>query len=177
MKIHALYLFTACQIIFTSKKYLISFVLFNLAFIWLLLYIPVRNIPGNDFAFQLSILTPKDIVLLITLSSLTALSIMMNLYVLRRRFSPKASIALVGQGGFGGVTGIIGSIFGTTSCAACVTSLFGFLGIGGIFFLLQYKQIITFAAIILILIPLYFTSKNVLGVDDACRVNYKQKKL
>ena len=169
MKIHALYFLTASQKVLTRKKYLFIFLIFNLFFIWLLLYIPVRNIPGNDFKFQLSILTPKDFALLITLSLLTALSLTMNIYILRRQFTPRTSVVFVGQGGLGSVTGVIGSIFGTASCVSCVASLFGFLGIGGIFFLVQYKELITIIAIALLLFSLHFTTRKVLGICDVCK--------
>ena len=154
------YIITAIRMVLGDMKFLTIFFLLTIALIWIFLYIPVRSILGNDFKFQLSILTPKDFALLITLSSLTALSMVMNLYILRRRFSAQSGIALVGQGGFGGIVGAVGSIFGTASCTSCVASLFGFLGVSGVFFLLEYKQIITSAAIIVMFISLYFTVKK-----------------
>lgn len=155
-----------------NPRYLIIFLLLIGAFIWLFLYIPVKNIPGNDFAFQLSIMAPKDFVLLITLSTLTALSVVMNGYILKRQFSVRSGVGLVGQGGLGGFAGVIGSIFGTASCASCAISLFGFLGVGSVLFLLQYRQAITMVAILLLIISLYFTSKSVLGICTVKRRNH-----
>ncbi len=154
----------ATRTVLAEKRFFILFFLVVGTLLWFFLYIPVRNIPGNDFRFQLSILTPRDITFLIILSSLTALSIVMNLYVLSQRFNFKSTVGLVGQGGFGSLVGMIGSIFGTASCSSCVVSLFGFLGIGGVFFLLHYKQAIALAAMTIMLASLHFSSKSVLGV-------------
>ncbi len=154
-----------------DTRYLTAFLFLIGFFVWLFLYIPVKNIPGNDFAFQLSIMSPKDFILLITLSSLTALSMVMNGYILKRQFSLRSSAGLIGQGGLGSFAGVIGSIFGTASCASCAVSLFGFLGVGSVFFLLQYRQVITIVAILLLIFSLYFTSKSVLGI---CTVKRRQ---
>lgn len=155
---------TAIRMVLGDSRYLTTFLLLIGVFVWLFLYIPVKNIPGNDFAFQLSIMAPKDFILLIALSTLTALSVVMNGYILKRQFSIRSGVGLVGQGGLGSFAGVIGSIFGTASCASCAISLFGFLGVGSVLFLLQYRQIITTGAIILLIFSLYFTSKSVLGI-------------
>lgn len=153
--------------VFANKLYLLFALLLSLSFFFLFIYIPVRNIPGNDFAFQLSILTPTDFLLLIALSLLTTLSLIMNLYLFLQRRKKQIGIALFSQGGVGIFSGTIASIFGTATCAACVGSLFGFLGVGGVFFLLEYRTPITILAIILLLISLYFTAQKVEGV---CKV-------
>lgn len=162
--------FIAVKHVLNSKSYLVG--LFSLTFVvfWLLIYIPVRTIPGNDFAFQLSILTANDHILLSALSLLTALSIIMNIYVLRHKPTVQTTLSLAGQGGGGIISGIIGSVFGTATCASCVVSILGFLGIGGVLFLLQYRTWITTASIILILVSLYFTSRKVLGICESCMV-------
>ncbi len=162
---------TAIRMVLGDAKYLTVFFLLIGFFVWLFLYIPVRNIPGNDFAFQLSIMSARDIGLLIALSALTALSVVMNGYILRRQFSVRSGVGMVGQGGLGSFAGVIGSIFGTASCASCAVSLFGFLGVGSVFFLLQYRQVITVVAILLLIFSLYFTSKSVLGI---CTVKRRQ---
>lgn len=162
--------FLAVKHVLSSKSYLVG--LFSLTFVifWLLIYIPVRTIPGNDFAFQLSLLAPKDHILLITLSVLTALSIIMNVYVLRHKPTIQTGLSMTGQGGTGLISGIIGSVFGTATCASCVASILGFLGIGGVLFLLQYRTWITTASIILILVSLYFTSRKILGICESCGI-------
>ncbi len=164
------YLFSASKIIFSDKRYILGFMGVAIAMFWLLLYIPIRTVPGNDLAFQLSILTPKDWFLFTLLPVLTALSIVMNIYILRNKSSIRDSASMAGQGGTGFLSGVIASVFGTASCASCLASIFGFLGVGGVLFLLQYRTYITAAAIILLLISLYFTSKRVLNACESCRI-------
>lgn len=170
MKQYQFYLLSAHKLVFSDKRYLFGFLVTAFAMFWLLLYIPIRAIPGNDLAFQLSILTPKDWFLFTVLPVLTALSMVMNIYILKNKGSAQDGAVIVGQGGTGFFSGIIASVFGTATCASCVATIFGFLGIGGVLFLLQYRTYITTAAIILLLISLYFTSKRVLNACESCRI-------
>lgn len=170
MKQYQFYFLSANKLVFSDKRYLLGFFLAAFAMFWLLLYIPIRTVPGNDLAFQLSILTPKDWLLFTILPVLTALSIVMNVYILKHKSSIQDGASMAGQGGTGFFSGIIASVFGTATCASCVATIFGFLGIGGVLFLLQYRTYITTAAIILLLISLYFTSKRVLNACESCRI-------
>lgn len=168
---------TASQKVLADKVFLIGFLVLSFIVFWILLYIPVRTTPGNDLAFQLSLLTSKDYMLLITLSVLTALSLVMNIYLFREQYDAKARLATVSQGSAGSVfAGLVGSLFGTASCGYCVASLFGFLGAGSIMFLLQYRHIVTITAIALLVVSLYFTAQKVLGICNVCRVDYKRKR-
>lgn len=170
MKQYAFYLLSANKLVFGDKRYLFGFLAAAFAMFWLLLYIPIKTIPGNDLAFQISILTPKDWFLFVSLPALTALSIVMNVYILKKKKSAQDSIAMVGQNGTGFLSGVIASVFGTATCASCVASIFGFLGVGGVLFLVEHRTIITTGAIILMLISLYFTSKRVLNACKECRI-------
>lgn len=170
MRQYQFYLLSASKLVFSDKRYLFGFLVVTFAMFWLLLYIPIRTIPGNDLAFQISILTPKDWLLFTILPILTALSIVMNIYILKNKASARAGAVMAGQGGTGFFSGIIASVFGTATCASCVATIFGFLGVGGVLFLLQYRTYITAAAIILLLISLYFTSKRVLNACESCRI-------
>lgn len=174
MRHYGLHLLSASKLVFSDKRYLFGFLIAAFAMFWLLLYIPIRTIQGNDLVFQISILTPKDWFLFTILPALTALSIMMNIYIFRHKRSAQAGISMVGQGGTGFFSGLVASVFGTATCAACVASIFGFLGVAGVLFLLKYRTIITIGAIILMLVSLYFTSKRVLSVCESCRIGVHQ---
>jgi len=160
----------AIKVVLRDRKYLIGFILVSISTFWLFIYIPVKNIPGNDFAFQLSIMSKQDFLLLAILSLLTSLSVTMNVYPVRNKPSVKAGISLAGQSGTGLLSGIVGFLFGTATCASCVASIFGFLGVGAVFFLLDHRVLIVSLAILLLLISLYFTSRRVLGICDNCKV-------
>ena len=151
-----------------QKVYFVTFVTVFVFLMWLFIYIPVRSIPGNDFAFQMSLLKSLDILLLLALSLLTSLSLVMNMYSFRHKATVGSGVSAISQGGLGGLTGVAASIFGTASCSTCVVSLFGFLGIGTVFLLIDYKNYIVFASIMLILFSLYFTSKKILNLCEEC---------
>ena len=162
---------TAVKAVFKEKKFLLSFVFLTFLTLWFFIYIPVKKIPGNTFIFQISIFTYVDWFLLAILSILTALSLVMNFFVIRNDLKKTYGRSTLRRGGFSVLSGIIGAIFGpTASCASCVGSIFGFLGVGGVFFLLEYRFYIVIASIALMLLSLYFTSLRVLGV---CNIKLK----
>ena len=167
-------LFAACRVVLKNKIYLTGFIATSLVLFWLFVYIPVRTIPGNDFAFQLSILKPNDIFLLIILSLLTALSLTLHIYMLQNKISTKRIGVTIGSGIFGSTMGIIGSLFATASCTTCVATLLGFLGVGTVFFLLDHRQFIIAFSILLMLISIHFTVRKVLGICNSCN-NYHLK--
>lgn len=160
----------AIKVVLRNKNYLAGFIVLSLGIFWLFIYIPVKNIPGNDFAFQLSIMTLQDKLLSGLLAVLVSLSLVMNVYAFKLKRSTKIGISMVGQGGGGLFSGIVASVFGTATCAACISSIFGFLGTGGVLFLLEYRTQIVLASIVLLLISLYFTSAKVLGICKSCGV-------
>lgn len=156
--------------VFKQRKFLVAFLILGTGLFWIFVAIPTRTIPGNTLAFQLSILKRSDYFLLITLSALTSLAAVMNFYILANKFTGRTSATLAGQTGVGWASGVIASIFGTASCSACVAALFGFLGAGGVFFLLKWRVAVTIVTTILLLISLYFASLKVLGICKNCAV-------
>lgn len=136
----------------------------------LLVIIPVLTIPYNTIAFQLKIYSARDWLLMVILSILFSLSVVMLVrsIALNRIARQRTSVVRNGIAGTAGT--IIASIFATASCASCVVAILGFLGFGTVLFLLQFRWIITVAAIGLILISLYFTSRKLNGLCEACNV-------
>ncbi|OGM26454.1 hypothetical protein A3A76_01255 [Candidatus Woesebacteria bacterium RIFCSPLOWO2_01_FULL_39_23] len=164
----------AVKNVFKEKIFLITFFALSILALWFFIYIPVRQIPGNTFSFQISIFTLKDWFLLVLLSSLTSLSLTMNIFVIRNELKNSLSTATVGRSSFSTLSGMLGSIFGpTASCASCVGSIFGFLGLGGVLLLLKYRQMILLLSIIIMLLTLYYTSKRVLGI---CNIKISRRR-
>lgn len=163
---------TAIKAVFKDSKLFISLIFLTLGFLCFFIYIPVKKVLGNTFLFQISIFTFTDWFLLIVLSTLTSLSLVMNFVVIRNELKNRLNTSTIGRGGFGVISGIVGSIFGpTASCASCVGSIFGFLGVGGVLFLLQYRLYIVIATIVFMLLSLYYTSLRVFGV---CNIKLKR---
>ena len=161
-------LFTASRIVLRNKIYIVGFFIIAAALFWLFVYIPVRLTPGNDVAFQLSILKPKDIFLLVVLSLLSALSLTLHVYMLRRRLVSKSITLTIGSGFLGNVAGLVGSLFATASCAACIITLLSFLGVGTVFFLLNHRQSIITLSIVFLFVSLHFTARKILGICKVC---------
>ena len=158
---------------FEEKKIFALFTILATLALWFFIYIPVKKVPGNTFAFQISIFTLNDWFLLITLSTLTALTLSMNIFLIKNDLKNIASPSNMGRGGIGVMSGILGSIFGpTATCASCVGTIFGFLGVGGVFFLLKYRQTIIALSILIMLFTLYYTSKRVLGI---CNIKIRKR--
>lgn len=170
MKSCIAYVAQAVNVVFSSKRYKVGFLIASVFFLGLFIYLPVLTTPGNDVLFQLSIFSLKDYILLITLSLVTALSLSLNFFVILRQFTSRDGVSLAVQGGGGSISAVLASIFGTASCSTCVGPLFSFLGFGGILLLLKYRTVIALAVIALMFLSLYFTSKRVLGI---CKIRKK----
>ena len=116
-----------------------------------------------------SISTP-DLILFGTLSILTSISVIFNIFLMVRSKSLGSGFGLATQGGASLISSLFASLFATATCAACATFLFGILGVSGVFFLLDYRIPITLGAILILLISIHFTSQKVLGNCKICRV-------
>lgn len=161
-------LFTAIKTVLTAKKYLLTFFILSPAVFFLFVLIPVTAIPGNDFAFQLSLFTPKDYTLLIVLAPLISLVMTMQVYIWRRNRDIKETLKSAGVGAAGSYSGVIATVFATASCSSCVAVLFGFLGTGAVFFAVENRWLFVSLAIGLMLASLYFTARKINKVCISC---------
>ena len=144
------------------------FVAALLFFGFLILYVmaPVWAIPGNDLAFQLSLFSPLEIVLLLALSFLTALLIVMQVFLFvrvgRRAFA---------DGGVGVASGVMATLVGTASCLGCsIGIVLGFLGVGAVVFLIQYQVPILIGTIVIFLVALFLIGRRVVGYCKECSI-------
>lgn len=155
---------TASRTLLAQKVYLLLFLGAIPILFFIFVFIPVKTIPGNDFAFQLSIFTIRDWFLMFLLSAATSLLIAMNIYIFRER----RALIQAGQTGIGGFSSVVGAVFGTAACSACIAALFGFLGLPAVIFLIKARLYIVAGAIALILVSLYFASKKVVQACEKC---------
>jgi len=147
----------------SNKNYFLSFILISILSLTIFILIPVFVIPGNDLLFQLGIFTYWNYILMFTLAILISLMISMQIY----NYKLKKSIKKAGGAVAGGFSGFIAGIFGTASCASCVAAIFGFLGVGTVFFLIQYQWYIVGISLFFILLSIYFNS---LGIEKDCKI-------
>jgi len=155
----------ASKNVLSRRNYLVGFSFLTLFIFFIFVLVPVLLIPGNSLSFQLTLFKTKDYLLFSTLSVLTSLQIIMQIFSFRQNkmFSYRNGLS-------GTTSAIIAVLFGAASCSSCLASLFGFLGIGAVLFLAQYRDIIVIFAIFGVLISLYFTSRKVNGFCEKCRI-------
>lgn len=164
------------QILLAAKRvlrdagYRTGFLLGIPSVFFLLVSIPVLAIPYNSVGFQLKIFSARDWFLLIVLSVLFSLAAVMQVRSIALNRIARQRTDVVRNGIFGAAGTAIASIFGAASCASCVAAILGFLGFGTVLFLLQFRWMITIAAIGLMLVSLYFTSRKLNGLCTACDV-------
>ena len=158
----------AIQAVLAQKRYSFLLLLFAIGFFFLFLFIPTRAIPGNSFWFQLSLLSFKEYILLGSLAFLSALSLTMQWYLWVRKRELRNAVSALGTGGAGGLSAVLASMFGTASCASCISAIFGFLGIGMVFTLIDYRNYIISASLLLILASIYFASRRINNICRSC---------
>lgn len=149
-----------------KKNYKIWFFALTAIFIAAYILLPVWLTPGNTLSFQISLLRPRDYILFLILSAVTALLILMQAFLFLR--SKKGRAGAVGQGGVGTFSALFGGLLATAACSSCIAALLGFLGAGSIFFILQNQPYIVAIAIALVLVGLYFSARRVRGYCESC---------
>jgi hypothetical protein len=142
--------------------FLVAFAVFAL-----FILLPVWTTPGNDIAFQLSIVGPLMYALMTSLALLNALVISMQLYI--RRFNTELGSTGIREksSGFGA---LMASLVATMGCAACYSSVLAILGLGGSLFVVRYRFWIAGVAIALALIAIHLTAKRINGGCQKCTI-------
>lgn len=143
------------------------FVLASILIFLLLVYIPVWTTPGNDFFFQLSLLKPSVIFLMVVLSCGNGLLVAFQWYVYKEgrknikwRRSHTENVSVFGS--------ISASILATFGCAACYSALFSIFGLGTVSFFVEYRWWIASVAIGITLWAIYQATKKINSACEAC---------
>jgi len=164
-------IFTASKTVLEKNTYKYWFILLSVAFFSAYIYIPIRLTPGNTLSFQLSLLKSKDFILFFILSTVTALLLLMQVFLFQ---SKRQRVQAVGQGGVGVFSALFAGLLATAACSSCIAAILGFLGAGSIFFVLENQSYVVLGALVLVVVSLYFSSRRVLGYcldcDDQCEV-------
>lgn len=158
----------ATRTVLGKRTYGLGWLILAGVFFFLFVSIPVRTIPGNSFLFQLELLSVKELILLSSLAFLASLSFTMQWYLWRRKSELKRKMGALGTGGAGGLGAIVASMFGTATCASCVAALFGFLGVGMVLTLIDWRNYIVAFSFILLFVSLYFSSRRIVNKCLSC---------
>lgn len=135
-----------------------------LAVFALFVFVPVLTTPGNDLAFQLHLLSWPVLVLMIVLSVLNGVLVQMQIWLRRHRLVSHNVKHAAGALGI-----LVSGIAATLACAACYSPLLALFGLGGTIFVATYRWWFAALALALTVFALYHTSRQVLGLCDACR--------
>jgi len=145
------------------------FIVFSILIYAAYILIPVFLTPGNYISFQLSLLRPVDFVLFLVMSLVTALLIVMQLYV-HNRSKKKRMLAAVGEGGVSVYSAMFGGMLATAACSSCIAGLVGFLGAGSTFFILENQMLFVAGALFIVFVSLFFTARRVNEYCLSCEV-------
>ncbi len=152
-----------------------GFLALTLVFVVLYVFVPVWTTPGNELAYQLSVLRVRDWLLMVFLSVLSAVVLVMQWHILRQKKSRKQALASSAQGGATGAASLFAALVGTAACSSClagVLALLGF-GFGTTLFILQYGTYFMLGAILLLLVSLYYSGRQIAQLGEACKVPKK----
>lgn len=140
------------------------------AFLILFIVLLVKATPGNDIVFQLQIMRWSDYLLMGSLAILSALLLAMQIYSIKQSRDVRTIVGAVGRGSIGSLPAFLATILGTASCSACVAGLFGFLGLGGILFILEYRWWFVASSLVVIVAAIVLTARKVEHLCKACAV-------
>lgn len=163
-------LFHLLKIVFASRTALVVSVLSFIFFFSFFILLPVLTITGNTLDYQLSLLEWKDYLIMVLFAVLASLNVTLQSHNFRSQQCaskiPKSFVRSIGSG----VVGIFGGILGTMKCVSCFAVLLGFLGVGSgvVFFIVKNQSVFLGAAIILLIVSLYFEVRKVNGVCSQC---------
>lgn len=150
--------------------YLLFFIFISAVFYLILIALPAKTIPGNSFAFQLSLMRPGDHLLLAFLSLITGLNLTFHLYLFKRRKEKFSPVKTASDSIIGIFSGLTASVFGTATCGVCVATIFGYFGFGTVLFLLKWRLQIVAFALFLSLISLYYLSRKITSICKTCKI-------
>jgi len=152
--------FRAIKRVMSKRAYVIAAVVISIVFLVILIAIPVLSIPGNDVAFQLTVFSWIDYVVMTSLALLTGLMAAMQAFAFKLKKSVKQA-----SGIFGIFPGFVAGLFGSAGCATCVAAIFGFLGTGTILFLLVNRWYVVAISVILVGSAIFLSS---LSIERKC---------
>lgn len=128
----------------------------------------VKATPGNDVLFQLQIMRWSDYLLMGSLAMLSALLLTMQIFSIKQSRDARTIAGAVGRGSIGSLPAFLATVLGTASCSACVASLFGFLGLGGVLFILEYRWWFVAASLVVMAVAIVLTARKVEHLCAAC---------
>lgn len=167
---HLNILISAIWTVLSRWTYRIAFVILAVLFVALYISIPVMLIPGNTFTFQLSLYTPADYTIFISISVLTSLLVLMQVFSFLR--SRARTVRTIGRSSVGVFSGIFSGMFASVTCVPCAIGFLGIFGSAGSTLIIsKYQYYFIAIASIFVLWGIYYASRNVMGYCKECNIS------
>ncbi len=152
--------------VFSHRNYRLLAVaafVFSAATAWLL---PVFTIPGNTLEFWVSIAPWWSYALLFIFSSLMALLVPMQAFILKERLS-------AGRAGKGAAmisASFVSTLYSSAACAGCIATLGTFMGAGATLFLVNNRSEFIALGAVLSAVSILTSAKTINSNCSSCRV-------
>jgi uncharacterized integral membrane protein len=130
-----------------------------------LIEIPVLTTPGNDFLFQIHILPPLMLALLIIISILNGLLFTMQIYIHKRVTERKKAGLAAGAG-----STLLSVISATVACSACYSAVVAAFGLGAVTFVGTYRIPITLFALAVSVFAITQAAKRINNNCEVCEI-------
>ncbi len=165
----------AIRKVLSLRTYRMLFGAVTVVFLLAYLLIPIFLVPGNSLSLQFFVLRPLDYVLFFVMSVVTALLVVMQVYV-HRNTKKKRTLAALGEGGVSVYSALFAGLLATAACSSCIIGLVGFLGVGSTFFILEYQTYFVLGAMLIVVVALFFAARRVNNDCSSCNVALTHKK-
>lgn len=158
-------IFKAANAVLSGRKYFFMFVLLSVVIFWVLVLAPDRIAQSNAAP---RIFGTGEYVFLGGVAILASLVLTMQIFSFN--LSGRMGASQSALSGVGFLSALSSAIFSSASCGLCVGTLFGFLGAGGVIFLVDNRAYVVAGSIVLLLLSLYLSSKKVNNDCEKCHV-------
>ena len=156
----------ALATVFSRRNYRLLAVaafVFSAATAWLL---PVFTIPGNTLDFWMSIAPWWSYALLFVFSSLMALLVPMQAFILKERLSAGRA----GKGAAMVSASFVSTLYSSAACAGCIATLGTFMGAGATLFLVNHRMEFIALGAVLSVVSIFSSAKMINRSCNCCSV-------
>lgn len=162
--------FCAIKTVLAKWTYQIAFLILLILFVALYISIPVLIVPGNTLTFQLSLYTFADYAIFVSISVLTSLLVLMQVFSFLN--SRKHNARAIGHGSVGIFSGILSGMFASITCVPCAIGFLGIFGsVGTTLIISKYQYYFVTVAILFVLLGIYYASRRVMGYCKECDIS------
>jgi uncharacterized membrane protein YiaA len=157
-------LLKAANTVLSEKKYFFAFIILSIGIFWVLVLAPDKIAGAGAITRSFRVWEYVFLAAIALLASLVVLMQVFSFKMTRRMNAGQSALTSVGF-----FSAFMSAVFSSAVCGLCVSALFGFLGAGGIIFLVDNRLYVVAGSVSLLLLSLFLSSKRV-NEDCDCAV-------